>query len=98
MKSVADCGCILPNHVDIIAFPNNRRFILHPIEDAGSYHIVEQAVKAGQSSEPKKRPSPDPAPQTFSKKASNTIIQTSSSTMSTHNQCTSTSGNVKGNC
>ena len=95
VKSVADyCGCILPNQVDIIAFPNNHRFILHPIEHAGSYHIVEQAAKAGQSSVPKKRPS-DPAPQTFSKKASDTIIQTSSSTMSTHNQCTSTSGNGK---
>ena len=54
VKSVADyCGCILPNQVDIIAFPNNRRFILHPIEHAGSYHIVEQAAKAGQCTKEK---------------------------------------------
>ena len=36
------CGCIIPNDPSIIAGPNNRWFILHPVEHADKYHKLKE--------------------------------------------------------
>ena len=36
------CGCVIPNDPSIIAGPNNRRFILRPVEHADKYHKLKE--------------------------------------------------------
>ena len=40
------CGCILPNHEDVVAGPNNRRFILRPCDHANKHHKQERATSS----------------------------------------------------
>lgn len=40
------CGCILPNNPTIIADPNNRRFILRPVEHSDKYHLSKETTES----------------------------------------------------
>lgn len=51
------CGCIVPNKPDVVAGPNNRRFILRPCDHANKHHIKSGASSSTVSSKSvQKRP------------------------------------------
>ena len=84
-KEVDICGTLLPNDPTVFAGPNNRRFILRPVDHADKNKDVHVSNK---SKVPQKRPSVDVTVEVPAKK--NTFVQgnNSGNKTLTHAQCT----------
>ena len=55
------CGCIIPNDPSIIASPNNRRFILCPVEHTDKYHKLKETELSPERPAPTENQNPPPA-------------------------------------
>ena len=86
------CGCILPNQLGVIAFPNNRQFIQRPIDHWNSHHKNDDSdVIIGKK---RKQNEHEPSAQSFSKKSTNVIVS-KSGLLSMYAKCTTTASNNK---
>ena len=65
-------GCLLPNESGVIAFPNNRRYILRPIEHWNQYHASDEDVVTAEKTAVKRKLNEDAA--AFKTNPTNTII------------------------
>lgn len=76
------CGCVLPNQAEIIAMPNNRKFILRPQEHKSKIH--EKILPGILSNSRKRQHDSDDQPEiTFSKKSSNILRADKNGNLST---------------
>jgi len=81
-------GCILPNELGVIAFPNNRRFILRPCSHWNQYHTLDADVLSVQKSAVKRKTNEDAA--FFKSSPNNTIMAGVKKRMTTYSASTST--------
>ena len=95
------CGCIVPNEPEVIAAPNNRRFILRPTEHSEKYHkMVNTATHTTPSEGGSKRPLENDTTIEISpskKSCNKNILLNSSGQLRTYENCsvTGTSNNQK---
>ena len=68
------CGCIIPNDPSVIAGPNNRRFILRPVEHADKYHKYKETELSRKRPAPTENQNPPPADIIVKKKCTNTLV------------------------
>ena len=85
------CGCVIPNQVDVVAGPNNRRFILRPCDHANKYHKSTTGTSSSTSSSStvQKRPLESPNNNTI-------LIGNSKGQLQTDKQTTVTGVNQSG--
>ena len=69
------CGCIIPNDPSVIAGPNNRRFILRPVEHADQYHKLKETELSQKRPAPTENQNPPPADIVVKKKCTNTLVR-----------------------
>ena len=68
------CVCIIPNDPSVIASPNNRWFILRPVEHADKYHKLKETELSRKHSVPTENQNPPPADIFVKKKCNNTLV------------------------
>ena len=67
------CGCIIPNDPSIIAGPNNRQFILCPVEHTDKYHKLKETELSQKRPAVTENKNP-PADIVVKKKCTNTLV------------------------
>ena len=68
------CECIIPNDPSDIAGPNNRQFILRPVEHADKYHKLKETELSRKRPAPTENQNPPPADIVVKKKCTNTLV------------------------
>ena len=80
------CGCIIQNDPSVIAGPNNRQFILHPVEHADRYYKLKETELSRKRTASTKNQNPPPAYIVVKKKYTNTLARKGGQ-LSTYENC-----------